>query len=396
MALGEKLHETSRALPFKGRVPVILAAVLAGLFIVSGFLAWQVRRDEQAKSATIRQTVEALRAVDAIKLGMLQVLRGERAYLLSGDSDDLAPAFAGRRDLQRGLDALDIHMEGQDAADLRPLRAAVSAFLDEANDIADRARSDRAGAARTAAHSRPLRHAVAAIDEQTAQIVAQQRSRLDTRTTHVGRSRRDWLSFVQPTSVAILCLLALAALLAMALRPALAGKLARRAARRTRAQIDKEAGLLAPRELMAYLERRMAEARRLETPLSFVMLTIEDLDRTNTVHGPQAANGAVLHVIGKAQDTVRINDRIGRMADETFGIVLPKSSEENAYAVCERMRERLGADRFAVAGAELPLTISTGIASLTPEDSAESLVERACQALYDGVASSTEAGRRAA
>jgi diguanylate cyclase (GGDEF)-like protein len=80
---------------------------------------------------------------------------------------------------------------------------------------------------------------------------------------------------------------------------------------------------------------------------------------------------------------VRVNDLIGRLGGEEFGIILPKADADSAYIVCERLRLRLREDNMPLDEKQrLHLTISSGIACLTDEDDAASLIERADKALY--------------
>jgi diguanylate cyclase (GGDEF)-like protein len=102
----------------------------------------------------------------------------------------------------------------------------------------------------------------------------------------------------------------------------------------------------------------------------------------NSGHG--VGDEAIRYVVRTAQRVVRINDRIGRLGGEEFGIVLPKSSQESSAVVCERMRQRLREHAFPLGpGQTLQVTISSGVASLTDEDDAASLIARADAALYE-------------
>jgi diguanylate cyclase len=70
------------------------------------------------------------------------------------------------------------------------------------------------------------------------------------------------------------------------------------------------------------------------------------------------------------------------MGGEEFAIILPNTSEENAYAVCDRLRERIGRKLVDLGHTEISVTISSGIAALGSEDSAPGLIDRADKALY--------------
>jgi diguanylate cyclase (GGDEF)-like protein len=185
---------------------------------------------------------------------------------------------------------------------------------------------------------------------------------------------------VVPPLLASMLVLALVALLVAALRP-LIRIASQRDKRRRRARSDELAGLTRWQELLAYLDRRIAEARRTDTPLCFAMFEIAELMQIDKAHGQAAADQTVRHVIEAAKNVVRINDRIGRLSDE-FGIVLPKSSEENAGGVFGRLNQALCEDQFTLeSGQKVTVTINWGIACLGDEDDAASLIARAASAL---------------
>lgn len=382
----------------KARFFVAAVAVMGLLLIGSSIVAWQSSKEQKRLDAAYTQTMRVLRTTATVKVATLETLRGERGFLLTGRPAELQPYFAGRRELARSLDELDRYVpesNGHDA--MYDLRHSAGEFLLHVDEVVRLTRAGQIDRARLAVQRSAVGDVIAAIDRTSDVVIAEERARLDDLQDNAARVMKTLLRFVYLTSFAGLCLLALAVVAAIALRRSFQREKAYQAELRKRAETDELTGVSNRRELLSYLETRMAEARRLGTPLSFAMFDIDNFKRVNDTHGHGVGDEAIRHVVSNAQATVRINDRIGRMGGEEFGIVLPKSSEDNAYMVCERMRARLRGNPFALDDTSVLLvTISTGIASLTEDDDAASLIERADKALYEAKRSGRDVVKLAA
>jgi len=80
----------------------------------------------------------------------------------------------------------------------------------------------------------------------------------------------------------------------------------------------------------------------------------------------------------------RAPDIVARYGGEEFALILPETDKANAETLGRRLREYVEQYTFPGAAA-LPtkaLTISVGIASYTPPDTKEALIEAADVALY--------------
>ena len=83
---------------------------------------------------------------------------------------------------------------------------------------------------------------------------------------------------------------------------------------------------------------------------------------------------------GSARET----DVVARFGGDEFAVILPDTGAEGAFAVGERMRERIAAHRFLAGdGLEIHLTASVGVATLPDAaGSAEELMQAADTAMY--------------
>ena len=227
------------------------------------------------------------------------------------------------------------------------------------------------------------RDGVAAIDKYADGIIEAERVRLRTLTFHDDRVTSTLRRFIYLMSCAGLCLLLLAILSALALRRSFARERTYRDELQVRADTDALTGVANRRQLLFILDQRIAEARLAGTSLSFAMFDLDNFKRVNDTHGHAIGDRAIRHTVRTALRMVRVNDLIGRLGGEEFGIILPKADGDNAFAVCDRLRLRLREDSMPLdEERQLHLTISSGVACLTDEDDAASLIERADMALY--------------
>jgi diguanylate cyclase (GGDEF)-like protein len=136
--------------------------------------------------------------------------------------------------------------------------------------------------------------------------------------------------------------------------------------------------------LTGLLNRRSLEARVREldeTGLPFV-IAYGDLDHfkmLNDVHGHDTGDRALRLFARILRDNVRPNDIPGRYGGEEFVVVLPDCSVDDATAVVERLRTRLGAS--LVNGSVPSFTASFGIAASEPGSTFSQTLDTADQAL---------------
>jgi diguanylate cyclase (GGDEF)-like protein len=118
-----------------------------------------------------------------------------------------------------------------------------------------------------------------------------------------------------------------------------------------------------------YFHRRFLEeaerARRLNQPVSLLLLDVDRLEEFRKAHGLQPTEKALRDIVALVTGNVRNIDVAGRYGVDQLILYLPSTPREKALVVAERLR---GAIESAVQPVEEPkLTVSVGIAS-SPED----------------------------
>ena len=86
----------------------------------------------------------------------------------------------------------------------------------------------------------------------------------------------------------------------------------------------------------------------------------------------------------RMSSSARETDIVARFGGDEFALILPDTGGEGAYAVGERIRERIAGFKFlADDGLDIHLTASVGVATLPDvAASAEELVQAADTAMY--------------
>ena len=131
------------------------------------------------------------------------------------------------------------------------------------------------------------------------------------------------------------------------------------------------------------LDRELARAKRYATPLSLVMLDIDDFKRVNDGFGHQAGDMVLVELVGLLRQKLRIIDIVARWGGEEFFVILPQTDREGAMTTAEKLRQAVAGHAFG----DLPkVTCSFGVGELAPDESAEHLIHRVDDALYQAKA----------
>jgi diguanylate cyclase (GGDEF)-like protein len=149
---------------------------------------------------------------------------------------------------------------------------------------------------------------------------------------------------------------------------------------------DELTGLANRRQFYEVLGREFERAHRFGTPLSLVLLDIDDFKRINDTHPMKhLAGDAVLGAVAAAiAGHTRDIDLAARYGGEEFAVLLPQTDREGAVNLAERLRVAI-AERLVSFGGEegLSVTASFGVASGPLDDQTQlDLIAAADNALY--------------
>jgi diguanylate cyclase (GGDEF)-like protein len=155
------------------------------------------------------------------------------------------------------------------------------------------------------------------------------------------------------------------------------------------ATTDPLTGCLNRRHFVERASDLIALAQRYATPVSLVILDIDNFKRVNDTHGHPAGD-EVLRTIGRtSQGQIRGTDLVGRMGGEEFALLMPQTTAAAASLIADRLREAISRARIDVEGSSIGVTASFGLAERRRDENFDQLYGRADAALY----AAKEAGR---
>ena len=138
------------------------------------------------------------------------------------------------------------------------------------------------------------------------------------------------------------------------------------------------------RYLNQVLRRETKRASRSGRPLSLLFIDLDGFKAVNDTYGHLFGSRALVEAAAVIRQSARETDVVSRFGGDEFALVLPDTGGEGAYAVGERIRERIAAHKFLAGdGLNIHLTGSVGVATLPDvAASSEELVQAADKAMY--------------
>jgi two-component system, cell cycle response regulator len=138
------------------------------------------------------------------------------------------------------------------------------------------------------------------------------------------------------------------------------------------------------RYLNLVLRRETKRASRNGRPLSLLFIDLDGFKGVNDTHGHLCGSRALVEAAAVIRGSARETDVVARFGGDEFALVLPDTGSEGAFAVGERIRERVAAHKFLAGdGLDIHLTVSVGVATLPDvAASAEELMQAADKAMY--------------
>lgn len=130
------------------------------------------------------------------------------------------------------------------------------------------------------------------------------------------------------------------------------------------------------------LMREMKLARRQSNSLSVIFFDIDHFKAINDNYGHECGDIVLASAANCIKDALRASDIVFRYGGEEFVILLNDTSLEGAKVIAERVRESLENHTVAYGLELIKITASLGISSLRGNDSNETLIKRADNAMY--------------
>jgi diguanylate cyclase (GGDEF)-like protein len=148
------------------------------------------------------------------------------------------------------------------------------------------------------------------------------------------------------------------------------------------AREDALTGLANRRHFDEALARAFALARRGGHALCLALLDIDHFKRINDGWSHGVGDAVLREAAELLGAQCRASDMLARLGGEEFALLLPGTLLEEAQLVCERMHTHFREHRGWAGIEGLQVTFSAGVVAWRPDDTPETLLERADAALY--------------
>lgn len=130
-----------------------------------------------------------------------------------------------------------------------------------------------------------------------------------------------------------------------------------------------------------FLIEKYGETKGRETSSkSLLFIDVDDFKTINDNYGHLVGDEVLRELAACIKSTIRNENEVVRFGGDEFVIILEETSEEDAYAVAERIRSCAGALVFAGGGASFHITLSIGL--IEGAAPIEELIDKADRAMY--------------
>lgn len=140
---------------------------------------------------------------------------------------------------------------------------------------------------------------------------------------------------------------------------------------------DPATGVANRREFMRVSETELQRHVRFGKSLSMLILDLNHFKQIQDDYGAPAGDVVLIEVTRRLKRATRSYDCMARYGTEEFSLLLPEANAEDAHKVANRILSTIAAMPVAMAGQEIKITATVGIATLQDGDTQDSLLQRA-------------------
>jgi diguanylate cyclase (GGDEF)-like protein len=151
---------------------------------------------------------------------------------------------------------------------------------------------------------------------------------------------------------------------------------------RHQAEVDPLTDVSNRRAFLVQLDKAIAHAKQQRKPLPVIVIDLDHFKSINDTWGHHSGDEVLRHFAALAGRCLREGDVFGRLGGEEFAIFLPNSQADGAALVAERLRALVQATPLQIDGRSIALTASIGVSLSDSSDSAETVLQRADEAMY--------------
>lgn len=136
------------------------------------------------------------------------------------------------------------------------------------------------------------------------------------------------------------------------------------------------------RYFLTALQDHLARTRRYGSKAALLFIDVNRMKYINDHFGHNAGDHALLHIAHIVEAHIRAGDIAARIGGDEFAMILECVDEQGAISKTEQLTSMLRATPCMFGTALLPVSASVGFTLLHPDDTSESLMDRADANMY--------------
>jgi two-component system cell cycle response regulator len=135
-------------------------------------------------------------------------------------------------------------------------------------------------------------------------------------------------------------------------------------------------------EIVAFMQREVARARRDATPLGIVLVDVDHFKKVNDEFGHETGDRVLIEVTKRFTDSLREYDGIGRYGGEEFLLIIPGCDLATTVRRANQIRESISSQPIPTPLGTTTVTVSMGATVAESSTNSELLLRQADEALY--------------
>ncbi len=138
------------------------------------------------------------------------------------------------------------------------------------------------------------------------------------------------------------------------------------------------------RYLMNTMVHEILRANRYHTPLSFLIMDLDDFKKLNDSYGHQAGDQILREVCKRMNAILRRTDVFARYGGEEFALLMTQTPLSNAEKAADKLRQVIAEAPFTLQGKTVDVTLSCGLSCFVDGeiDTIDAMIMAADRALY--------------
>jgi diguanylate cyclase (GGDEF)-like protein len=126
----------------------------------------------------------------------------------------------------------------------------------------------------------------------------------------------------------------------------------------------------------------LAEFKQHGLALALLFLDVDDFKKVNDTFGHEIGDRVLQMVANTLRHNIRSFDWLGRWGGEEFVIVLLNVDEDQVESIANKLRALVASSNLPAEQGDMQVTVSVGATLIRPDDTLETLVQRADNLMY--------------